>query len=754
MDSKIYPVSWQCRLIATFLLGLLWLLPKAFAQIGYEGGGGEGGGTDILACPCAANQTTIIASENGTLYSTLGLPAVLDNSVHKGCIAISGKLIIDIDVTIKDCPSIQMQECSEIVVQGKKQQQPARHLTMEGNTIVGCDKMWKGILIEPYAWLTFRGNTISDAEYANNFMASDLTSSAIPTRAEIQYNVYNRNHIGVYASSPNPSMSATGWNVWQVENVGGFIGNTIMSTGPDNPLLPPCSNLGNYNSLYGYAGMVVRGFANFAIGVEQQASNHFINLRNGVIGEYIGLTVQNAHFSNMIGYMGNKVPAFEESRGVGVVGYNCWQALVDGCRFSKVGHAVFASGDFPTWVLKNVISMARRGIAIYDPWAFTISNNDIGFLDYGIEIKEIDSTPSTNSSYRIENNTLRTEGAKMSGDGFWAIHSQNALGNPLADPHNTITRNKIFISDIGTGGISIENQDMWELKENKITFSPRTDQALIDGTGIFIWNSSFNFLYGNEVRDVTNGTSPGASAAIEVFNGKYNSFCCNVTDGNSLGVTFGGACDGTIYRTFEHSNHEVSLLLHPGAVIGPQTGSAGTSNSNRFNANSGYAICMGDASQSIFRVASANPPSSPPLVFPSTGWFQVDDVGETDCGSDLECEPPQFTSGGGSETNRKGHGTGQLAKPIQEEPTDGADRIKETIALAFFPNPTTGHLYWSGTNEAVRVKVFNLTGQLAAETVTSDSRIDLNHLANGVYMVQLFTESRALLSTQKVVLQR
>ncbi len=70
-----------------------------------------------FTCPCTeANTLNISAGPSGTPYSSLNLPTTLDPSVHHGCIAIAGRLIIDQDVTITGCANIRMQPCAEIVV--------------------------------------------------------------------------------------------------------------------------------------------------------------------------------------------------------------------------------------------------------------------------------------------------------------------------------------------------------------------------------------------------------------------------------------------------------------------------------------------------------------------------------------------------------------------------------------------------------------------------------------------------------------
>ncbi len=142
-----------------------------------------------FTCPCTeAGALNINASPDGTPYSSLNLPDTLDLSVHHGCIAIAGRLIIDQDVTITGCANIRMQPRAEIVVNAFRQ------LRMEYNTIYGCDQMWRRIRVEPRGRLTFLHNVVSDAEHA--LWVEPVTTFGLiwPTRVDIQHNRFERNH--------------------------------------------------------------------------------------------------------------------------------------------------------------------------------------------------------------------------------------------------------------------------------------------------------------------------------------------------------------------------------------------------------------------------------------------------------------------------------------------------------------------------------------------------------------------------------
>ncbi|MDX1910567.1 MAG: T9SS type A sorting domain-containing protein [Saprospiraceae bacterium] len=85
----------------------------------------------------------------------------------------------------------------------------------------------------------------------------------------------------------------------------------------------------------------------------------------------------------------------------------------------------------------------------------------------------------------------------------------------------------------------------------------------------------------------------------------------------------------------------------------------------------------------------------------------------------------------------------------ESDPTLG----KSDIIL--YPNPATGILQWSGTGvEAVRVRVFDLQGALVFDQLVNDALVNARALPNGIYVVQLSDQSGALLTAQKIVLQK
>ena len=71
--------------------------------------------------------------------------------------------------------------------------------------------------------------------------------------------------------------------------------------------------------------------------------------------------------------------------------------------------------------------------------------------------------------------------------------------------------------------------------------------------------------------------------------------------------------------------------------------------------------------------------------------------------------------------------------------------------IVLYPNPTTGQVYWTGTDDQpIRIRVFNSLGQQLAEVVSTTGYANLGHLQQGIYHVQLLSLDNAVLATRKL----
>ncbi|MBK9336471.1 MAG: T9SS type A sorting domain-containing protein [Lewinellaceae bacterium] len=71
-----------------------------------------------------------------------------------------------------------------------------------------------------------------------------------------------------------------------------------------------------------------------------------------------------------------------------------------------------------------------------------------------------------------------------------------------------------------------------------------------------------------------------------------------------------------------------------------------------------------------------------------------------------------------------------------------------------YPNPTTGLLTWRGAStQFVLLRLYSHTGELQMKQMLTGSAVQIGHLPDGLYQVQLFdAQSKSLLTTQKVLL--
>lgn len=80
------------------------------------------------------------------------------------------------------------------------------------------------------------------------------------------------------------------------------------------------------------------------------------------------------------------------------------------------------------------------------------------------------------------------------------------------------------------------------------------------------------------------------------------------------------------------------------------------------------------------------------------------------------------------------------------------EMLADTLTgVVLFPNPSTGQVYWRGTgDQPVRVRVFNAYGQQLADMFSKTGFANLEHLPDGLHLVQLFSLDNHLLATRKL----
>jgi len=81
--------------------------------------------------------------------------------------------------------------------------------------------------------------------------------------------------------------------------------------------------------------------------------------------------------------------------------------------------------------------------------------------------------------------------------------------------------------------------------------------------------------------------------------------------------------------------------------------------------------------------------------------------------------------------------------------TVGVADVEDGATLKFYPNPATSFITIE-TDEPVEIKIYNLEGKVVLESkISSVSRIDINHLNTGVYIIQ--QETKGVVTSHKLV---
>ncbi|MDX2133606.1 MAG: T9SS type A sorting domain-containing protein [Saprospiraceae bacterium] len=586
----------------------------------------------------------IDASESGTLWSVLeGLhnfdqnnDGILDQNDHNGCIAIRGRLVIDQDLTIRNCTDLRMQPCSEIVVNAQS------HLTMTQNTIYGCEQMWQGIRVAPFGRLTFQFNEIRDAEHAvwaegSGFLWPTPPGGVGNTTISVQNNRFIRNHIGVRISGASGSS-----NISHIP----FRRNTFNGV-DGGQLLPPCTQgLPNWEQASGYAGLVVQN-TDFVAGVggDATALNTFASLRNGAIAENCGFQMHNGDFSDIIGEWtiipGVPLPSFNLSRGIGVLSLN-GTATVSNSDITGADRGIYSINGRLT-ATGNSMATVNYGITAHQAYRFDIlENQDIFYAVRGIVGRSLNVIPFFDfSSYNIHYNHLRNSSSIEVGTAIDMLSANTP----------TLIKARMHANDIrfanGDQGIFVGNQGGWVMDDNAVLYQDLTNVVFKSGLGIVLTNSRSNRLYENTVLDLT------PAPATTAYRGNIapsNLYCCNNSEGTKTGFEFLSACAATELKTGAMFAHTNAIRLANNTTIGEQGPNVvGTLNfqnyGNLFNVTSGTAVNETNNPNGVFgnrfHVLSDQTPDLPEMIsipnLPNPpDWFETDGSGDftcTDCGS-------------------------------------------------------------------------------------------------------------------------
>jgi hypothetical protein len=102
------------------------------------------------------------------------------------------------------------------------------------------------------------------------------------------------------------------------------------------------------------------------------------------------------------------------------------------------------------------------------------------------------------------------------------------------------------------------------------------------------------------------------------------------------------------------------------------------------------------------------------------------------------------------DSNRCDNVTCQLTIGVEEEKKFGVDFL-------IYPNPTTGIIHIENEEKTISdltVTIYNLLGEKVYNGWITQNAININHLDNGLYFIQLTNKNNKQLATQKLLLQK
>ena len=173
-----------------------------------------------------------------------------------------------------------MNRGAEIVVNSGKA------LNLFGNTIEGCEHMWRGITV--HGRLQAKGNHIYDAQWA---IRAESGASF-----NVESNVFDRNFVAFYCPPVAPNINGL--------YTPHILGNAVMCTAP---LLPPYSVTGSPNHqqipVPGERTFAAAYLNDIAISFDFKQANVFDGIRNGIIANNSLFSMDQCTVKNLITYL-------------------------------------------------------------------------------------------------------------------------------------------------------------------------------------------------------------------------------------------------------------------------------------------------------------------------------------------------------------------------------------------------------------------------------------------------------------------
>lgn len=721
-----------------------------------------------FCCACDENGINIgLGVDQDVLLSELiGDEIILDANndlTGFGCLAITGRLIIDIDTNVDDefaiiGGTVNMQPGAEIVVpDGVKLRLVDTHIKgCETGASPECAQMWRGITIQPDGKIEVLGNVnsptiIEDAQYGI-YVQSNTNSDGDADNTETKLDMveFTNNHIGFYVEKVDPSCTGCVNNI----DMEPFRACTFQTVGTMLPNYD--SNLTNFNDQNGYAGMIFYDVQQTTlIGLDEiGAESYYTNLRNGIIMDNSNIWSLYNVLNNIVGTPPT-IPSVDDSEGIGVLILNGSKSRIFDNKISQVYtgiHCISSENLLEKNTIHNGIVVGIQVDEIHNQFT-KIEDSKIEYLFRGIALTEIGSLTNGAHVHIINNELTRPaiidswyglngliRGISAEGDGSFANLN---LNGQIKD--NTV---KMYVE---SSGIIATANDGWMIGNNNIFFyTPLVDNSNIDshiGIGLnYVSQSTIND--GNAVHYIKPDGSDELLnvTAYRFIESNNNTICGNLANNTFQGFTFFGDCGSTAFTCNTMKNHHVSLLLDE-ARIGNQLhggnlwdeGSAFTSTATFIGATYGV-------SESQF-VVEGLPNSSefwPDVINEPTTWFIADANGSSSCSSEgecatIDCEDLILTC----KYNNITQGTGFITTPDCSYTACEGDEVQIQIK----PNGSSNFDWtweWSGGTPTAEQSKIIATGP-------GDYTLSLTD-ANGCLHIQTFTLSEEFCCTEDIAL--
>ena len=510
-----------------------------------------------LACGCTGDNTINIHAGDGTsiwdteLMNSPNLYQIWTKTYffYNTCLAIQGNLILDQGMKLSIFNGeIKMQPGATITVEkgaALNLQNVDDDMDGDGKSgIHGCERMWRGIVLEAGTSNTDMGgqigwmqNTIiQDAQYAITAMPNSKLGFLLS-------NTFTRNHVGIY--SPEQEVGVDNQPIYT-----SYLEENTFTTTDGTPLLPYFDEeiAPLYDMDYPYAGIFINN-ASFTLGHDNALTpkNYFSFMRNGIVGNGADMMIFGAQIEGRIPSAG-----LYDYSGKGILLEECYGVLNHN-NISYIYAGISASQGHYLKVNHNIISSERWGVInAYSLSYFEVKHNFISFKFGGIISQSCGENNIRNNE--IENldfnSNITAGGIVITTDqnfGLWENHLH----------YNTIS---LFNE---CDGIRINGSSYAVIEDNIVDLF---DENYGYGYGIFLVQSDNSLLSNNNVS--SSYLSDGDAEAYTLLSSENTRLCCNYSNNWKTGFLFQYACNNTQLRYSNIGNHKYGLAVD--GIIGQQ----------------------------------------------------------------------------------------------------------------------------------------------------------------------------------------